>query len=120
MTDTEILIDRLNTNNDLIAKLEEENKDTKDKLIKLIQNSGEKNYKTDESIYSFMTKTNDKFDEKLFKEENPASFDAYKKYKVSFDITKFKKEQKQFVDKYTIKGIPTYSLVIKKNKEETK
>ena len=81
-----------------------------------MKNTESKNYRTDKALYSLVTKTNDKFNENKFKEEHEDVYNNYLKTKVSFDITTFKKKEKEFVEQYTEKGETTYSLMIKENK----
>lgn len=111
------IIERLNEIKQLIVNLENEEKELETKLIEKLKNTEEKNYRTDKALYSLVTKTNDKFNENKFKEEHQDIYNNYLKTKVSFDITTFKKKEKEFVEQYTEKGETTYSLMIKENKE---
>lgn len=112
------IIEKLNKTNDLISHLEEERDTLKKKLIEELKNTESKNYRTDKALYSLVTKTNDKFNENKFKEENEETYNKYLKTKVSFDITTFKKKEKELTEKYTEKGEVTYQLMIKEIKEE--
>lgn len=112
------IIERLNEIKQLIVNLENEEKELETKLIEELKNTEEKNYRTDKALYSLVTKTNDKFNEKKFKEEHEDIYNNYLKTKVSFDITTFKKKEKEFVEQYTEKGETTYSLMIRENKIE--
>lgn len=111
------IIKRLNEINELIENLENEQQQLKNNLIEELKNTESKNYRTDKALYSLVTKTNDKFNENKFKEEHEDVYNNYLKTKVSFDITTFKKKEKEFVEQYTEKGETTYSLMIKENKE---
>lgn len=110
------IIKRLNEINELIKNLENEQQQLKNNLIEELKNTETKNYRTDKALYSLVTKTNDKFNENKFKEEHQDVYNNYLKTKVSFDITTFKKKEKEFVEEYTEKGETTYSLMIKENK----
>lgn len=110
------IIKRLNEINELIENLENEQQQLKNNLIEELKNTESKNYRTDKALYSLVTKTNDKFNENKFKEEHEDVYNNYLKTKVSFDITTFKKKEKEFVEQYTEKGETTYSLMIKENK----
>lgn len=112
------IIKRLNEINELIKNLENEQQQLKNNLIEELKNTETKNYRTDKALYSLVTKTNDKFNENKFKEEHQDVYNNYLKTKVSFDITTFKKKEKEFVEEYTEKGETTYSLMIKENKVE--
>lgn len=112
------IIEKLNRTNDLISHLEEEKDILKKELIEELKNTESKNYRTDKALYSLVTKTNDKFNENKFKEENEETYNKYLKTKVSFDITTFKKKEKELTEKYTEKGEVTYQLMIKEIKEE--
>lgn len=112
------IIEKLNRTNDLISHLEEERDILKKELIEELKNTESKNYRTDKALYSLVTKTNDKFNENKFKEENEETYNKYLKTKVSFDITTFKKKEKELTEKYTEKGEVTYQLMIKEIKEE--
>ena len=112
------IIKRLNEVNELIEKLENEQQQLKNNLIEELKNTETKNYRTDKALYSLVTKTNDKFNEKKFKEEHEDIYKNYLKTKVSFDITTFKKKEKELVEQYTEKGETTYSLMIRENKIE--
>ena len=111
------IIDELNKVNELIEDLEKQQSDLKNKLIEELKNTENKNYRTDKALYSLKTTSNDKFNENKFKEEHEDIYNNYLKTKVSFDITTFKKKEKQFVEEYTEKGEPTFSLMIKEYKE---
>lgn len=112
------IIKRLNEINELIENLENEQQQLKNNLIEELKNTESKNYRTDKALYSLVTKTNDKFNENKFKEEHEDVYNNYLKTKVIFDITTFKKKEKEFVEQYTEKGETTYSLMIKENKVE--
>lgn len=112
------IIEKLNNTNDLISHLEQERDELKSKLIEKLKNTETKNYRTDKALYSLVTKTNDKFNEVKFKEENEETYNKYLKTKVSFDTTTFKKKEKELAEKYTEKGEISYQLMIKENKIE--
>ena len=112
------IIKRLNEINELIKNLENEQQQLKNNLFEELKNTETKNYRTDKALYSLVTKTNDKFNENKFKEEHEDIYNNYLKTKISFDITTFKKKEKEFVEEYTEKGETTYSLMIKENKVE--
>lgn len=114
------LINKLNELDTLIEKIEEERNDIKVQLIEELKNTEGKNYKTENALYSLKTISNDKFNEEKFKKEHEDIYNNYLKTKVSFDITTFKKKEKELTEQYTDKGKPTYSLQIKKYEiEET-
>lgn len=113
----ENIIKQLNEVNELIEKLETEQKKLKSDLIEELKKIESKNYRTDKALYSLVEKTNDKFNEAKFKEEHEEVYNNYLKTKVIFDVTTFKRKEKQYVEQYTEKGETTYSLMIKKNKE---
>lgn len=116
----ENIIDKLNEVELLIRNLESQRDGLKAQLIEELKNTEEKNYRTEKALYSLRVVSNDKFNEKKFKEEHEDIYNNYLKTKVSFDITTFKKKEKDYVEEYTEKGIETYSLMIKENKIEEK
>lgn len=116
----ENIINDLNEVEMLIKNLESKRDELKTKLVEELKNTESKNYRTDKALYSLKTISNDKFNETKFKEEHEDIYKNYLKTKVSFDITTFKKKEKELVEQYTEKGETTYSLMIKENKiEET-
>lgn len=114
----ENIIDKLNEVELLIRNLESQRDGLKAQLIEKLKNTEEKNYRTDKALYSLKVVSNDKFNEKKFKEEHEDIYNNYLKTKVSFDITTFKKKEKEYLEKYTEKGNDTYSLMIRENKKE--
>ena len=112
------IIEKLNEINELIEKLTNEQNELKLNLIEELKNTEEKNYRTDKALYSLKVISNDKFNEDKLKEEHEEVYNNYLKTKVSFDITTFKKKEKELVEKYTEAGEPTFSLMIKENKIE--
>lgn len=113
----ENIIKKLNEINELIQKLENDRNQIKTQLINELKKIETKNYRTDKALYSLVPKSNDKFNEEKFKNENEEIYKKYIKTKVTFDITSFKKKEKELAEKYTEKGDITYSLVIRENKE---
>lgn len=114
------IINKLNEVDTLIKNLESQREELKNQLIEELKTTENKNYRTDKALYSLKTISNDKFNESKFKEEHEDIYNNYLKTKVSFDITTFKKKEKELVEEYTEKGETTYSLMIKENKiEET-
>ena len=114
----ENIVNELNEVELLIKNLESKRDGLKAQLIQELKNTESKNYRTDKALYSLKVVSNDKFNEKRFKEEHEDVYNNYLKTKVSFDITTFKKKEKKYVEEYTEKGEATYSLMIKENKVE--
>lgn len=114
----ENIVNELNEVELLIKNLESKRDGLKAQLIQELKNTESKNYRTDKALYSLKVVSNDKFNEKKFKEEHEDIYNNYLKTKVSFDITTFKKKEKEYVEEYTEKGEVTYSLMIKENKTE--
>lgn len=114
----ENIVNELNEVELLIKNLESIRDGLKAQLIQELKNTESKNYRTDKALYSLKVVSNDKFNEKRFKEEHEDVYNNYLKTKVSFDITTFKKKEKKYVEEYTEKGEATYSLMIKENKVE--
>ncbi len=114
----ENIVNELNEVELLIKNLESKRDGLKAQLIQELKNTESKNYRTDKALYSLKVVSNDKFNEKKFKEEHEDIYNNYLKTKVSFDITTFKKKEKEYVEEYTEKGEATYSLMIKENKVE--
>lgn len=112
------IVEKLNEIELLIKNLESERDELKNQLIEELKNTESKNFRTDKALYSLKVVSNDKFNEKKFKEEHEEIYNNYLKTKVSFDITTFKKKEKEYVEEYTEKGETTYSLMIKENKIE--
>lgn len=112
------LINKLHELDTLIEKVEEERNNIKAQLIEELKNTESKNYRTDDALYSLKTTSNDKFNEEKFKEEHEDIYNNYLKTKVSFDITTFKKKEKELTEEYTEKGQVSYSLMIKKIEQE--
>ena len=112
------IIDKLNEVELLIRNLESQRDWLKSQLIEELKNTEDKNYRTDKALYSLKVVSNDKFNEKKFKEEHEDIYNNYLKTKVSFDITTFKKKEKEYLEQYTEKGNDTYSLMIRENKKE--
>lgn len=112
------IINSLEIQNQIIERATESLEKLKSQLIEELKNQEEKNYRTEHAIYSLVTKTNDKFDEKKFKEEHKDIYDKYLKTKISFDITNFKKCEKEYTKQYTQRGEITYGLMIKENKND--
>ena len=114
----ENIINKLNEVELLIRNLESQRDGLKSQLIEELKNTEDKNYRTDKALYSLKVVSNDKFNEKKFKEEHEDIYNNYLKTKVSFDITTFKKKEKEYLEQYTEKGNDTYSLMIRENKKE--
>lgn len=114
------IINKLNEVDTLIKNLESQRDELKNQLIEELKNTENKNYRTDKALYSLKTVSNDKFNESKFKEEHEDIYNNYLKTKISFDITTFKKKEKEFVEEYTEKGQVSYSLMIKKIEEPVK
>lgn len=114
----ENIINKLNEVELLIKNLESQRDGLKAQLIEELKNTEDKNYRTDKALYSLKVVSNDKFNEKKFKEEHEDIYNNYLKTKVSFDITTFKKKEKDYLEQYTEKGNDTYSLMIRENKKE--
>ena len=112
------IINKLNEVELLINNLENQKNELKNQLIEELKKTETKNYRTDKALYSLVTKSNDKFNEAKFKDENAEIYNKYLKTKVSFDITTFKKKEKELTEKYMEKGEITYQLMIKENKVE--
>lgn len=111
----------LEQKNGLLELVQNEIKNLKEQIINELKNTEDKNYRNEKALYSLKTVSNDKFDEEKFKTEHQDVYNNYLKIKVSFDITTFKKKEKEFVEEYTEKGEISYSLMIKENKlEESK
>lgn len=108
------IINKLQELDTAIENLENQRNELKSQLIEELKNTESKNYRTDDALYSLKTTSNDKFNEAKFKEEHEEIYNNYLKTKVSFDITTFKKKEKELTEQYTEKGEPTYSLQIKK------
>ena len=90
----ESIINDLNQVENAIKTLESKRDELKTKLIDELKNTESKNYRTDKALYSLKTISNDKFNESKFKEEHEEVYNNYLKTKVSFDITTFKKKEK--------------------------
>ncbi len=110
------IIEELELNNNLIIELENKVNSLKENLIQELKNSEEKNYRNEKALYSLKVNSNDKFNEDKLKEEHEDIYNNYLKTKISFDVTTFKKKEKELVEKYTEKGIETYSLRIEEIK----
>ena len=95
----ESIINDLNQVENAIKTLESKRDELKTKLIDELKNTESKNYRTDKALYSLKTISNDKFNESKFKEEHEEVYNNYLKTKVSFDITTFKKKEK---DSYSL------------------
>ena len=113
----EQLTQELEHKTNLLELVEKDIKELKEKIINELKNSENKNYRNEKALYSLKTISNDKFNEIKFKEEHEDIYNNYLKTKVSFDITTFKKKEKEYVEQYTEKGESTYSLMIKENKD---
>ena len=98
------IINKLNEVDTLIKNLESQRGELKAQLIEELKNTENKNYRTDKALYSLKTISNDKFNESKFKEEHEDIYNNYLKTKVSFDITTFKKKEKELVEEYTEKA----------------
>lgn len=114
----ENIVNELNEVELLIKNLESKRDGLKAQLIQELKNTESKNYRTEKALYSLKVVSNDKFNEKKFKEEHEDVYNNYLKTKISFDITTFKKKEKEYVEEYTEKGEATYNLMIKENKVE--
>lgn len=108
----------LENKNSLLELVQNEIKNIKEKIITELKNTDEKNYRNEKALYSLKMVSNDIFNEEKFKTEHQDIYNNYLKTKVSFDITNFKKKEKEFVEQYTEKGETSYTLMIKENKIE--
>lgn len=112
------IIEELELNNNLMVELESKINNLKLNLIEELKSTEEKNYRNEKALYSLKTISNDKFNEDKLKEEHEDIYNNYLKTKISFDITAFKKKEKELTEKYTEQGEITYGLMIKENKSE--